>query len=274
MTTLLERLSALKAARNWLGKLASEDDESNLAQMSRYYLQQFPSEAQIDCRLADFDGYQLLLSVWLIAHVRILIDDVLELTSTRFPEVNQAWIDEAQRVSRHFPRSEDLLDVMRSPRHSRAWADFYLYRPSRQTELLNIGEQQLWMGKAAARREALRRLPALIGSLERDPNLPPLGVSHARQVLAKLPSQGELGRRFDGLNGRRFHEILEALEQGCQLVEAVVDGTFSCSSRQRVRVQAVASHLPFSDYFPLHGLDPRQRRPWLRWLFLAKPAQR
>ncbi len=274
MTTLLERLSALKTARNWLGMLAQAEATSKLARISRYYLQQYPSEAQIDRRLADFDGYQLLFSVWLIAHVRILIDDVLELPSTRFPEVKQAWIDEAQRVSRHFPRSEDLHDVMRSPRHSRAWGDFYLYRPSRQTELLNIDKQQLWLGKAAARREALRRLPALIGSLERDPNLPPLGLSHARQVLATLPSQGELGRRFDGLNGRRFHEILEALEQGCQLVEAVVDGTFPCSARQRVRVQTVARHLPFSDYFPLHGIDPRQRGPWLRWLFLAKPAQR
>jgi hypothetical protein len=114
----------------------------------------------------------------------------------------------------------------------------------------------------------------VITRLERDPGFPPLGVADARRVLSLLPSPGELGRRLSGLSRRRFHEVLEGLEQGCQLIEAVVDGTLPASVRQRRLAQALGRHLPNSECFALYGVDLSVRQSWVRWLFLSRRGKR
>lgn len=199
--------------------------------------------------------------------MRALIEELQTPEATRFPDLDRAWIDEAHRVGRHYPRSHELREAVRSPHDARVWADFYLDRPSRQEAWLTLSDAWMRGARPAGRREALRRLPYVIACLERDEQLPPLGVSAARQVLAQLPTKAELGRRLSGLGSQRFHDALGALEQGCQLVEAVVDCTLPASARQQQLVQAIRLRLPHSECFPLYGLDPHQGKTWIRWLF-------
>lgn len=274
MTTLSERIAALKAAGRLLTQMAKAPDPSEAVRVGRWYLEDYPTDAELDRRLSDLEGYRLLLATRRIERVRALVEELQSPNASRFSELDRAWIDEAHRIERHYPRRHELREAVRSPHGARVWADFYLDRPSRQASLLTLGDAWVWAGRPAARREALRRLPYVIACLERDEQFPPLGVSAARQVLAQLPTKAELGRRLSGLGSRRFHDALDALEQGCQLVEAVVDGTLPASVRQQQLVNAIGLHLPHSECFPLFGLDPRQRRTWNRWLFQSGVRKR
>ncbi len=274
MTMISERIAALKAAGRLLAVMAQASDQGEAARVGRWYLEDYPHESELDRRLSDLEGYRLLLATWRIERVAELLTELQTPNATRFSTVDRAWIEEAVRIARHYPSRHELQEAVRSPHNARAWADFYLYRPSKQIELLSLCGMEIWIGRPAARREALRRLPNVIASLDRDEHFPPLGVSAARQVLAQLPSKGELGRRLSGLDGQRFHDVLEALENGCQLVEAVVDGTLPASARLQRLAKGIGRHLPHSEYFPLYGLGKPQRQPWLRWLFQSKGLKR
>lgn len=274
MTTISERIAALKAAGRLLEQLAQAPLSSEASRMGRWYLQDYPQKVDFSRRLVDHEAYRLLLAVRRIERVRALIDELQAPVPGRWAGADPAWVDEARRIARHFPRRHDLVEAVRSPHHARVWADFYLDRPTQKAQWRRGMGPTVSRACAAQRREALRRLPYVIGRLERDDAFPPLGVAHAREVLRFLPTQGELGRRLSGLGHRRFHEAEGALEQGCQLIEAVVVGTLPASARPRALAQAIARHLPHSESFPLYGLDPDARRNWLRWLFLASGERR
>ncbi|MBH9553970.1 hypothetical protein [Inhella gelatinilytica] len=270
MTTLSERISALKAAGLLLEQLALAPHGTEASRVGHWYLQAYPQEVDFSRRLVDYEAYRLLLAVRRIERVRALIDDLQSAMSGRWADADPAWIAEAQRIAPHFPRRHELVEAVRSPHNARAWADFYLDRPTQERQWRQGVGLIGCIGLAAQRREALRRLPYVIGRLEKDEGFPPLGVAEARRVLRLLPSQGEMGRRLSGLSNQRFHEIEGALEQGCQLIEAVVAGTLPASARPRALARAIGRHLPHSETFPLYGLGPYERPIWLRWLFLSK----
>lgn len=267
MTTFDERIAALKAARSLLEQLAQAPDGTEAARFGCWYLQDYPREVEISQRLLDLEGYRLLLAVRRIERVRELID---RLADGKFPGADAAWADEARRIARHYPERRELVDAMRSPRGARAWAAFYLDRAPGRAQLLLTNQLPDDSTHGAARREAWRRLPAVLTALERDPNFPPWGVAEARWALAVYPRRGELSCRLSGLDGRRLNEVLEALERACQLIEAVGNGTFSASVRQLAWAQRVSRYLPHSESFPLTALGPEVRQAWVRWLFASR----
>lgn len=270
MTTLNERIAALKAARILLEQLAQARDGTEAARFGRWYLQDYPREVEFGQRLFDHEGYRLLLAVRRIERVRELID---RLADVQFPDANAAWTDEARRIARHYPERHELVDAIRSPHGSRVWAAFYLDRaPGRRGPLLAGQPPDTELG-GAARRKAWRCLQSVLVALERDPNFPAWGVAETRRALAAYPRRGELGCRLSGLDARRFNEVFETLERACQLIEAVVDGTFPASLRQQARAQRISLHLPHSEDFPLTTLGPQVRQAWVRWL-LASHGQR
>lgn len=267
MTTLDERIAALKAARALLEQLARAPDGTEAARLGRWYLEDYPREVEIGRRLFDHEGYRLLLAVRRIERVRELID---RLAGTPFPGADAAWTDEARRIARHYPEQHELVDGVRSPHGARVWAAFYLDRAPGRTQLLLANPLPDAPIHGAARRKTWRRLPSVLAALERDPNFPPWGVAEARSVLAAYPRRSELGCRLSGLDGRRFNEVFEALERACQLIEAVVDGTFPASLRPQALAQRISRHLPHSENFPLTSLGPEERQAWLRWLFASR----
>jgi hypothetical protein len=271
MTTIDERIAALKAARALLESLAQAPDGSAAARYGRWYLQDYPQAAEISRRLSSPEGYGLLLAVRRIERVRELID---RLADVQFPGADVAWADEARRIARHYPEPHELVDAVRSPHGARVWAAFYLDRAPGRSRLLLTGQPPDAACRGPARREAWRRLPSVLAALERDPNFPPWGVAEARWVLAAYPRRGELGCRLSGLTDRRFHEVLEALERACQLIEAVVGGTFFASLRQHARAQRISRHLPHSEDFPLTSLGAEARQAWVTWLFASRNGSR
>lgn len=274
MTTLSERIAALKAAGHLLEQLAQAPLGTEASRLGRWYLHSYPKEVDFTRRLVDHEAYRLQLAVQRIEWVKALIDELQAPVPGRWADADPACIDEARRIARHFPRRHELVEAVRSPHNARVWADFYLDRPTQEAQWHRGVGPTVSLGRAAQRREALRRLPYVIGQLERDEGFPPLGVADARRVLPLLPTTGEMGRRLSGLSHRRFHEIEGALEQGCQLIEAVVVGTLPASARPRALARAIGRHLPHSESFPLYGLDPMARQVWLRWLFLSRRSRR
>lgn len=271
MTTIDERIAALKAARVLLETLAQAPDGSEAARYGRWYLQDYPQEAEIGRRLSKREGYGLLLAVRRIERVRELVD---RLRGAQFPGADLAWAENAGRITRHYPERHELVDAVHSPHAARVWAAFYLDRAPGRSRLLLAGQPPDSVANGAARREAWRCLPSLLEALERDPNFPPWGVAEARWALASYPRRSELGCRLSGLTDRRFHEVLEALERACQLIEAVVGGTFLASLRQHARAQRISRHLPHSEDFPLTSLGADVRQAWVTWLFASRNGSR
>ncbi len=274
MTTLAERIAALKAGGQLIEQMAKAPVGTEASRIGLWYLQDYPKAVEFNRRLCDHEGYRLLLAVWRIERVRALIEALQVPMSGRWSDADPAWIEQARWLERHFPRRHELLEAVRTPHHARVWADFYLDRPTSEARWRRGDWPLDCIGSAAQRREALRRLRFVIGRLKRDEGFPPLGVADARRVLQRLPTRGEMGQRLSGLDSRRFHEILDAWEQACQLIEAAVDGSLPSSTRPRALARAIGRHLPHSESFPLYGLDPDARRNWLRWLFLARGARR
>lgn len=271
MTTIDERIAALKAARDLLEALAQAPDGTAAARYGRWYLQDYPQASEIGRRLFSHEGYGLLLAVRRIERVRELID---RLADMQFPGADAAWADKAGRIARHYPERHELVDAVRCPHGARVWAAFYLDRAPGRSRLLLAGKPPETAAPGAARREAWRCLPSLLAALERDPNFPPWGVAEARCVLSVYPRRGELGCRLSGLTDRRFHEVLEALERCCQLIEGVVDGTFPASLRQQARAQRISRHLPEGEAFPLASVDGEVRKAWVTWLFASHDRSR
>lgn len=271
MSTFNERIAALRAGRVLLEELAQATDGTEAARYGRWYLQDYPQEVEIDRRLSDQEGYRLLMAVRRIERVRELID---RLTDAQFPGADAAWADEAGRIARHYPERHELVDAVRCPHGARVWAAFYLDRATSRSRPLLSGQPPETAARGAVRREVWRCLPSVLAALERDPSFPPWGVAEARWVLALYPRRGELGCRLSGLTDRRFHEVLKALERACQLIEAVVDGTFPASSRQHARAQHISRHLPHSEDFPLASVDGEVRRVWVTWLFASRDRSR
>lgn len=56
MTTIDERIAALKAARTLLEQLAQAPDGTEAARFGRWYLQDYPREVEIGRRLFDYEG--------------------------------------------------------------------------------------------------------------------------------------------------------------------------------------------------------------------------
>lgn len=267
MTTLDERIAALKAAGALLEELAQAPDGTEAARLGRWYLQDYPREVEIGQRLLDLEGYRLLMAVRRIERVRELID---RLVGGQLPGTDAAWADDARRIARHYPERYELVDAMRSPRGARAWSAFYLDRAPGRAQLLLTNQLPDDSTYGAARREAWRRLPAVLAALEGDPNFPPWGVAEARWVLAAYPRRGELGCRLSGLDSSRLNEVFEALERACQLIEAVVEGIFPASVRQQAWALRVSRHLSHSESFPLTALGPEVRQAWVIWLFASR----
>jgi hypothetical protein len=271
MTTIDERIAALKAARALLETLAEAPDGTEAARYGRWYLQDYPQAAEIGRRLSSHAGYGLLLAVRRIERVRELID---RLVDAQFFGADVAWADEARRIARHYPEPHELVDAVCSPHSARVWAALYLDRVPGRGRLLLAGQPPDATASGAARREAWRCLPSVLAALEPDPNFPPWGVAEARWVLAVYPRRGELGCRLSGLTDCRFHEVMEALERACQLIEAVVDGTFPASLRQQARAQRISRHLPRSEDFPLASIAGELRQAWVIWLFASRDRSR
>lgn len=267
MSTFNERIAALRAGRVLLEELAQAPDGTEAARYGRWYLQDYPQEVEIDRRLSDHEGYRLLMAVRRIERVRELID---RLTDAQFSRADAAWADEAWRIACHYPKRHELVDAVRCPHGARVWAAFYLDRAPGRSRLLLAGQPPETVARGAAQREAWRCLPSVLEALERDPNFPSWGVAEARWVLAAYPRRGELGCRLSGLTDRRFQEVLEVLERACQLIEAVVDGTFPASLRQRARAQRISRYLPHSEDFPLAPMDGEVRRVWVTWLLASR----
>lgn len=277
MTTMEERVSALKAARALLLQLAGQPDGTEAARIGRWYLQDYPKEVVISHRLLDLQGYRLLMAVRRIERVGALLEQVegRQAQHAQALELDLGpWSDEARRIVRHYPPPHELATALHSPRDARVWAAFYLDRPPGRLGVLRSDEPPTVSVRAVGRRSALRCLPSVLASLERDPILPPWGVAEAQQVMTLLPSRSELGCRLAGLSVNRLNQVFAAVERACQLLEALVDRTFPASIRTQARVQRISRHLPHSEAFSVAFLGKKVSRTWIQWLFAAGPENR
>jgi len=272
MSTFEERVRALKDARAWM--VAVQDTPAvntilkALQDQVTGSLQDYPSEAQIAGRLIDLRGYRLLLAVGCIERVRYLIDSIHSAAGQR-PE----WCDhslEAKRIARHFPELAELAPAVRTPQAARAWAAFYLDRAPGRMGVLLAGHPQPELAPAKGRRDALRVLPSVLQRLARDPLLPALGLSDIQQLLPQLPTRAEQGSRWAGMSAARFNEAMAAIQRACQLVEAVMDGTWEASQRSRILASRWGRHLPNSEGFPVASSYAGAMLAWRDWLWGCK----
>lgn len=276
MTTMEQTRIALKAGRRLLQQLndaatpAPNVEALKLGVQASWDLGDYPSDAAVDTGLAALEGYGLMLAVRRIECVRRLIDELAA-------DTHSAWAKDARWLGRHFPEREDLAAV-RSPKAARAWAAFHLGRPPRRMAVVCGSHPPAPSARARqrprVRREALRQLRSALQRLDRDEHFPPLGVSEARQVLSRFPTNSELGQRFSGLDGERLDEVFDALQRGCQLIEAVVDGTLPASLRSQALAQGLSRGLPYSEDFAVTTLSPQTQQAWLDWLFARAPRHR
>lgn len=269
MSTIEERLRALKAARAWMNKLMALPLPNPLTYRAHWYLGDYPTDASLDKRLADLEGYSLMLVVRRIERVRALIDEVQHDEGV---EPNLEGLRRtARHLARHYPEPSELTPALRTPQATRAWAAFYLNRAPGTMRVLTPGDPPQSDGwtrsRSRSRRETLRCLPPALRRIDLDPKLPPLGVSEARQLLKLLPPKGELRNRLMGVDLPRFNAALAAIQRACQLLEAIVDGTFPASLRQQALAQRLLRSLPHSEAFPLTSVGEKQRQAWGLWLF-------
>lgn len=95
MTTLAERIAALKAARQLLERLARAPDGTEAARVGRWYPHGYPKEVDFGHRLVDHEAYRLLLAVQRIERVRALIDELQVPVPGRWADADPAWINES-----------------------------------------------------------------------------------------------------------------------------------------------------------------------------------
>jgi len=169
-----------------------------------------------------------------------------------------------------------MSSAIRSPNDARAWAAMYLDRPPGRMGLLRLARPERTSPanrcRRRQRRDALRRLRSALERLRRDAKLPAMARSEVRQLLCTLPSNRQLGRRLQGVNIRDLNDVIQALQRACQLLEAIIDGTFPASLRQQAAAQRLSRHLPFSEWFPVGGIVAEHRQEWVDALFL-KPSR-
>lgn len=77
-----------------------------------------------------------------------------------------------------------------------------------------------------------------------------------------------------GVRLGRFNEALACLQRACQLLEAVVEGTFPAGLRQQALAQRLSSALPHSEAFPLSDVGDEGRQAWGLWLFASAQPNR
>lgn len=268
MTTFDERLRALIWARDLLQDLSADESvRSDLRELAAWRLSSYPGQPQIENRLQDLQGYALFLAVRSIERTRALLD---ELSSQGDP----ALAARAQHIARHFPEGREMISAIRSPNDARAWAAMYLDRPPGRMGLLRLARPERASAakrcRRRQRRDALRRLRPALERLQHDTSVPVMARSEACQLLIVLPSNRQLGRRFQGMNLREMNEGFQALQRACQLLEAVMDGTFPTGLRRQAAARRLCGYLPRGDWFPIQTIAKELRQAWVDALFLVR----
>jgi len=270
MTTFDERLRALSWARDLLRDMAADESmHSDVRELAAWRLTSYPQLSDIESRLLNLHGFALLLSVRSIERTRALLDD---LSSQGVTELAVR----VQHIARHFPVSREMSSAIRSPNDARAWAAMYLDRPPGRMGLLRLAQPERISAASRCRRrqrrEALRRLRPALQRLQRDTSVPVMARSEAHRLLLTMPSNRQLGRRLHDMTIRDVNEGFQALQRACQLLQAIIDGTFPASLRQQAAAQRLSRHLPSGEWFPVNGIATEHRQEWVDALFL-KPSR-
>jgi len=181
-----------------------------------------------------------------------------------------------QRIARHFPECREMSSAIRSPNDASAWTAMYLDRPPGRMGLLRLAQPERTSAASRChrrqRRDALRRLRPALQRLQRDTSVPVMARSEAHRLLLTMPSNRQLGRRLHDMTMRDVNEGFQALQRACQLMEAIVDGTFPASLRQQAAAQRLSRHLPCGEWFPVGGIVAEHRQEWVDALFM-KPSR-
>lgn len=268
MTTFDERLRALSWARDLLRDLAADESmRQDVRELAAWRLNSYPQPTEIENRLQDLQGFALLLSVRSIERTRALLDD---LSAQGAAELTVR----VQRIARHFPECREMSSAIRSPNDARAWAAMYLDRPPGRMGLLRLARPEptsvASRCRRRQRRDALRRLRSALQRLQRDSSVPVMARSEAHRLLLAMPSNRQLGRRLQDMTIRDVNEGFQALQRACQLLEAIVEGTFPAGLRQQTAAQRLCLHLPCGEWFPINSIATAHRQAWVDALFLKQ----
>jgi len=270
VTTFDERLRALSWARDLLRDLAADESmRQDVRELAAWRLNSYPQPTEIENRLQDLQGFALLLSVRSIERTRALLDD---LSAQGAAELTVR----VQRIARHFPECREMSSAIRSPNDARAWAAMYLDRPPGRMGLLRLARPERTSVarrcRRRQRRDAWRRLCSALQRLQRDTSVPVMARSEAHRLLLTMPSNRQLGRRLHDMTMRDVNEGFQALQRACQLMEAIIDGTFPAGLRQQAAAQRLSRHLPCGEWFPVNGIATEHRQEWVDALFM-KPSR-
>jgi len=243
--------------------------QPDVRELAAWRLYSYPQHAELENRLLDLQGFALLLSVRSIERTRALLDD---LSAQGAAELTVR----AHHIARHFPECREMSSAIRSPNDSRAWAAMYLDRPPGRMGLLRPARPER-TGAASRcrrrqRRDSLRRLRFALQRLQRDTSVPVMARAEAHRLLLTMPSNRQLGRRLQDMTIRDVNEGFQALQRACQLLEAIVEGTFPAGLRQQAAAQRLSRHLPCGEWFPVNGIATEHRQEWVDALFM-KPSR-
>lgn len=269
MTTFDERLRALGWGRQLLEELVAAPEDLPENELASLLLPHYPTSAEIEVRLERCGGYALLLAVRAFDRTAGLLE---RLTL----EAGVGLRDRTVRIARHFPEREELGLAVRSPYEARAWAVMYLDRAPGRSAFLQCDLPEPSAPRVAnkrQRRAALRQLATALRCLHRDPGLTVFASGQVWQTLRAMPDRRTLSRRFEGEDLRALNAHMRVLQQACQIIEAVADGTFTPTRRAQASVLRLHPRLPKGDWFALGAIGEGDRQAWVDELFLRRPRR-